>query len=59
MEPNLSIPAIFFRYVLMTAVLILAGVFQSIPLIILGFLVFLTGITAFDPVVHLLRKRKR
>ena len=57
MEHNLNFTDIVIRYILMMFIMIAAGVFQSIGLVILGVLVFMTAISAYCPLFHLLGKK--
>ena len=54
MEHNLNFVDIIIRYIVMMLVMILAGIFQSIVLTIIGVLIFLTAISAYCPIYQLL-----
>lgn len=49
-ESNLSLVEIVVRYILMMITMIIGGIFQSIPLMILGVAFFMMAIMGWDPV---------
>lgn len=51
---NLGFADIGTRYGIMMIVMILAGVFQSMWLVVLGVLVFLTAITGWCPIYNMI-----
>lgn len=51
---NLSFVDIGVRYTVMMAIMILAGVFQSMWLVVLGVVVFLTAITGWCPLYNMI-----
>jgi hypothetical protein len=51
---NLGFTDIGIRYGVMMIVMILAGVFQSMWLVVLGVLVFLTAITGWCPIYNMI-----
>ena len=56
-EHNLTFVEIVIRYILMMLVMIAAGIFQSIPLIILGVAIFMTAISAYCPIYQLFGRK--
>lgn len=55
MAHNVGFTDMVLRYFIMMIVMILAGVFQSVVLVILGVLIFMTAISAWCPLYQLLR----
>lgn len=54
LESNLSVAEAFSRYAIMMIPVIIGGLLGSLWLMLLGLPIFLTGITGFCPLYHVL-----
>ena len=54
MKPNMNFADIFIRFMLLMVTVIIGGVFQSLPIMLVGMLFFFAGISGWCPIFAVL-----